>query len=77
MELVLDGLPWEDIRVVCFASEMKRRGWLNLRSFLATQLWNLRGGKIYLRLQIQFLTKVLGLIKRKASLEAAVGMRGR
>lgn len=39
---------------------MKGRGWLNLRSFLAAQLWNLRGGKIYLRLQIKFLTEVFG-----------------
>lgn len=26
MTSVLDRLPWEDIRVVCFASEMKGRG---------------------------------------------------
>lgn len=56
---------------------MKGRGWLNLRSFLAAQLWNLRGGKIYLRLQIKFLTEILDLFRRIASLETTVGMRER
>lgn len=45
--------------------------------FSSTAVDSLRGGKIYLRLQIKFLTEVLGLIKRSASLEAAVEMKGR
>lgn len=44
--------------------------------FSSTAVDSLRGGKIYLRLQIKFLTEVLGLIKRSASLEAAVEMKG-
>lgn len=39
---------------------------------------SLRGGKSYLRLQInKFLTEILDLFKRIASLEATVGMKER
>jgi hypothetical protein len=42
---------------------MKKRGWLSLKSFLAAQLWNISGSKVYLLLQIRFLTEVLGLLE--------------